>query len=311
MPELPDVVVYCEALERRLAGKTLERIDLKSPFVVRTFDPDLLDCQRQTLAGVSRVGKRIVWRFRAGPTVVFHLMIAGRFHMRRPGARPNSKTDLAAFHFAGSGEPGGDAAGDTGIEITVMLTEASPKKRASIHVVPAGDDLAAFDRGGLDVLTVGRDAFAERLASENHTLKRSLTDPRLFDGIGNAFSDEVLHAAGLSPIKWTSRLDGDEVDRLYRACVDTLTVWTNRLREQTGDRFPEKVTAFRPEMAVHGKFGEPCPACGVRVQRIRYASNETNYCPGCQTGGKLLADRSLSRLLKDDWPKTIEELDED
>lgn len=310
MPELPDVVVYQESLERLFGGKRIKRVDLKSPFVVRTFEPDLHDAAGMTLDRVDRLGKRLVWRLRGagdaaagggGLLIVFHLMIAGRFHRRKPGARPKSKTDLAAFHFT-------DADSDE-VADTLMLTEASPKKRASIHVLADESELAGFDRGGLDVLTATGEAFRERLLAENHTLKRSLTDPRLFDGIGNAFSDEVLHAARLSPIKWTSRLDEDEVARLHAECRRVLLEWTDLLRRQTGDGFPEKVTAFRPEMAVHGKFGEPCPACGTAVQRIRYADNETNYCPRCQTGGKLLADRSLSRLLKGDWPKKIDELE--
>ena len=310
MPELPDVVVYREALERQLVGRVLERIDCKSPFVVRTFDPDLSEASGQRLLGVRRLGKRIVWRLEGGLFILFHLMIAGRFHQRKAGARPKSKTDLAAFHFsAKAAAPGSD------IQYTLALTEASPKKRASIHVLRGEGELDSFDRGGLDVLATDLATFAERLTSENHTLKRSLTDPRLFDGIGNAFSDEILHAARLSPIKWTSRLHSDELARLYVACRETLALWIQRLREQTGEGFPEKVTAFRPEMAVHGKFGKPCPVCeaagqATKVQRIRYADNETNYCPRCQTEGKVLADRSLSRLLKDNWPRTVDELEE-
>jgi len=310
MPELPDVVIYREALQRRLVDRVLERVDLKSPFVVRTFEPDISKLAGQRLENVERMGKRIVWRFESDLFAVFHLMIAGRFHQRKPGTRPRSKTDLSTFHFSvRGGAPGSE------IDFSLALTEASPKKRASIHVVRGATELAQFDRGGLDVLSADLATFAQRLASENHTLKRSLTDPRMFDGIGNAFSDEILHAARLSPIKWTSRLEAQESQRLYAACRQTLSLWIDRLRQQAGDGFPEKVTAFRPEMAVHGKFGEPCPVCksagiDTAVQRIRYASNETNYCPRCQTGGKLLADRSLSRLLKDDWPRTVEELEQ-
>ncbi|MEN1681698.1 MAG: DNA-formamidopyrimidine glycosylase family protein [Planctomycetota bacterium] len=309
MPELPDILAYQAALEDQFVGRTLKRIDLKSPFLVRTFEPDLYDCQGKPLASIDRLGKRFVWRFDGGPVVVIHLMIAGRFHVRKPGARPKSKADLAAWHFGPKAIEGGEI-DDGEIESTLMLTEASPKHRASIHVMQAGADLAEFDRGGLDVLAASLEAFADRLTAENHTLKRALTDPRAFDGIGNAYSDEVLHAAGLSPIKWTSRLSDEEIERLYTACRQTLAEWTERLVGEARERFPEKVTAFRPEMAVHGKHGKPCPVCDTAVQRIRYADNETNYCPRCQTEGKLLADRSLSRLLKGDWPKTIEELEE-
>ncbi|MEM8865569.1 MAG: DNA-formamidopyrimidine glycosylase family protein [Planctomycetota bacterium] len=304
MPELPDITIYRESLERLLVGKKLIRTDIKSPFLVRTFEPDPSDCIGCSLQSVDRLGKRLVWRFEGGLIYVFHLMIAGRFHVRKPGARPKSKTDLAAFHF---GEAPGDGSKD--IQQTLVLTEASPKKRASLHVIACGAELKPFERGGIDVLTAPLETFRERLLSENHTLKRSLTDPRLFDGIGNAYSDEILHAAKLSPIVWTSRLTDEQIEQLHNACRDVLSQWTERLRTEVGDGFPEKVTAFHPKMAVHGKFGEPCPVCGTKVQRIRYADNETNYCPRCQTGGKLLADRSLSRLLKGDWPKTIEELE--
>lgn len=307
MPELPDVVVYQESLQRHFEGRVLQRIDLKSPFVVRTFDPDLFDATGKRIVAINRIGKRLVWKFDGELLMVFHLMIAGRFHLRKPGARPRSKTDLAAFHFATDNQ--------SPIEKTLMFTEASPKKRASIHTLASETALVQFDRGGIDVLTASPALFRQRLTAENHTLKRSLTDPRLFDGIGNAYSDEILHAARLSPIKWTSRLSDDEIVRLHTACQETLTTWIERLRAQVGGEFPERVTAFRPEMAVHGKFGQACPECqsaglATKVHRIRYADNETNYCPRCQTGGKILADRSLSRLLKGDWPKTIEELEE-
>ncbi|MEM6330232.1 MAG: DNA-formamidopyrimidine glycosylase family protein [Planctomycetota bacterium] len=309
MPELPDTVLYRDALERTIVGRVLTRIDLKSPFVVRTFEPDLFEAAGRRVQRVERLGKRLVWRLEGGLLLVLHLMIAGRLHQRKPGARPRAKTDLAAFHFAAdTAPPPRETAG--GIETTLAFTEASQKKRASIHVLAGDKELAAMDRGGLDVLTSGVDEFRARLTARNHTLKRALTDPRLFDGIGNAYSDEVLHAAGLSPIKWTSRLSEEEIARLHHACQETLSEWIERLRVECGERFPEKVTAFRPEMAVHGKYGQPCPACGSSVQRIRYADNETNYCPRCQTGGKLLADRSLSRLLRGDWPKTIDELEE-
>ncbi|TWT38036.1 putative formamidopyrimidine-DNA glycosylase-like protein [Posidoniimonas corsicana] len=300
MPELPDVIVYREALERLCVGQRLARVDLKSPFLVRTFEPDLQGLAGQQLTGVERLGKRLVLRMEQGQLIVLHLMIAGRLHVRKPGARPKSKTDLAAFHFGGAGDQ---------IEQTLFFTEASPKKRASIHVLADDSGLRAFDRGGLDVLSATPAEFRERLLCENHTLKRSLTDPRLFDGIGNAYSDEILHRARLSPLKWTTRLSADEADTLGAACREVMLEWIERLRAEAAEGFPEKVTAFRKEMAVHGRFGEPCPVCGAPVQRIRYADNETNYCAGCQTGGRLLADRSLSRLLKDDWPKSLDELE--
>lgn len=301
MPELPDVELYRAALTRSYVGKVLLRADVKSPFLVRTFDPDICEINGKKLMAVERLGKRLVWRFESGPIVVIHLMIAGRLHERKAGKRPTNKTELAALHFG--------AKSGAEIEQTLMLTEASPKKRASLHVLADESKLAQFDRGGLDVLTAGPAEFAKRLMSRNHTLKRSLTSPQLFDGIGNAYSDEILHAAQLSPLTWTSRLAEEEVGRLYNATQETLRVWIDRLKAEVGEKFPKKVTAFRPEMAVHGKFGEPCPVCQTNVQRIRYADNETNYCPRCQTGGKVLADRSLSRLLKGDWPKTIEELE--
>lgn len=297
MPELPDVTIYCESLQRFYAGRVVERVTLRSPFVVRTVEPEIFAIEGRRIRGFRRLGKRIVWEFDGELFLVLHLMIAGRLHRRAPGAKPNSKQDLAAFHF-------GEADGPPDV---LMLTEASPKKRASIHMAQGAAALAAHNPGGLDVLDATLDDFRARMKSENHTLKRSLASPRLFSGIGNAFSDEILHAARLSPVTLTSRLSEDEVARLFTAVSETLQLWIDRLREQTGDGFPEKVTAFRAEMAVHGRFGKPCPVCGTLVQRIRYADNETNYCPRCQTGGKLLADRSLSRLLKQDWPRTIEE----
>lgn len=292
MPELPDIVVYIEALERFVGGRTIEGISLRSPFLVRSVDPDLFAAEGKTIRGFRRLGKRIVFELDDHLFLVFHLMIAGRFHWKKAGAKPRGNTDLAAFHFKHG---------------TLMLTEASQKKRASLHVVRGEHGLVEHQREGLEVLECDEASFRAVLQSENHTLKRALTDPRLFSGIGNAYSDEILHAARLSPTKWTSRLSDDELARLFVAVRSTLRGWIGRLREQTGDRFPEKVTAFRPEMAVHGRFGQPCPVCQTPIQRIVYADNETNYCPCCQTNGKLLADRSLSRLLKDDWPESIDE----
>lgn len=294
MPELPDVTLYLDALERFIGGKQLERIQVRSPFVLRTVEPDLFSLEGRTVRGFRRLGKRIVWEFDDELYLVFHLMIAGRFHWRKPGASTRGKNDLAAFHF------------DTGV---LMLTEASQKKRASLAVVSGEAGLQEHDRGGGEILEMNEASFRERLCCENHTLKRALTDPRFFSGIGNAYSDEILHAAGMSPVKLTSRLSDDEISRLFTATQETLRAWTSRLLEQTGASFPEKVTAFRPEMAAHGKYGQPCPTCGTKIQRIVRADNETNYCPRCQTGGKLLKDRSLSRLLRDDWPKSIDELE--
>lgn len=290
MPELPDIAIYLEALRRRFAGQRLESIALRSAFLVRTVEPDLFQAEGRVVLGFERLGKRIAWRLEGDLFLVFHLMIAGRFHLRAAGARPRTKADLAAFRFA---------------DATVMLTEASPKQRASLHVVAGEAGLAAHRPGGLEVLAASLDQFRDRLVCENHTLKRALTDPWLFSGIGNAYSDEILHAARLSPVKLTRRLSDEEIARLFTAARDTLSRWVERLRAETGEAFPEKVTAFRPGMAAHGRYGKPCPVCETPIQRIRYAEHETNYCPRCQTGGKLLADRSLSRLLKDDWPRTI------
>ncbi len=301
MPELPDVTIYCESLERFYRGRTVQRVGLRSPFVIRTVDPDLFAVEGRRIVGFRRLGKRIIWEFDGELFLVLHLMIAGRLHRRPPTAKPSGKQDLAAFYFGDHDGPP-DA---------LLLTEASPKKRASIHMVQGAAGLAEHNPGGLEALDATLDEFAAVLRSENHTLKRSLASPRLFSGIGNAYSDEILHAARLSPIALTSRLSDDEVARLFTAMQETLAAWINRLREQTGDGFPEKVTAFHPDMAVHGRYGQPCPACQSPIQRIRYADNETNYCARCQTGGKLLADRSLSRLLKDDWPRTIEEWESD
>jgi formamidopyrimidine-DNA glycosylase len=295
MPELPDVAVYVEHLERLLKGDVLRKVRLASPFVLRSVTPALRDVEGRRLTAVSRLGKRIVFSFEEDLFLVLHLMIAGRLRWREAAAAIPKRLGLLAMDF------------DAG---TLLLTEASPKKRVWIRLVAGSETLQALDPGGLEPLEASREAFLARLRSENHTLKRMLTDPTLFSGIGNAYSDEILHRAKLSPVALTSRLSDAETACLFDAVRDTLVEWTGRLRRETGDRFPEKVTAFRPEMAVHGKYGKPCPACATPVQRIVYAGNETNYCPTCQTAGKLLADRSLSRLLRGDWPKSLEEMDE-
>jgi formamidopyrimidine-DNA glycosylase len=295
MPEFPDITVYLERLCPRIQGRVLAKAEVVSPFLLRTFDPPLSAVEGHAVEELLRVGKRIVWRFDNDCYLVLHLMIAGRLHWKPPGAKLPGKISLAAFRF-----PDG----------TLTLTEAGTKKRASLHVVRGREALARLDPGGLEMLSADLAAFTAALTRENHTLKRALTDPHLFSGIGNAYSDEILHAAGLSPLALTRNLDPDQAARLFEATRKTLTDWTDRLRREAGDGFPEGVTAFRAGMAVHGRFGKPCPACGAPVQRIVYAENETNYCPRCQTGGKLLADRSLSRLLKDDWPRTLEELEE-
>ena len=291
MPELPDITVYQESLQRLLGDQSIEAITVRSPFVVRTFDPPIDECVGTQVVAIRRIGKRIVWELSGKLFIVFHLMIAGRFHWKSKPVLPTRKVDLAAFRFAHG---------------TLLLTEASGKKRASIHVHSSKQELDQHDRGGLDVLTTTAGEFGKRLKSQNRTLKRALTNPAMFDGIGNSYSDEILHAARLSPLQLTSRLSEKESARLYIAAQQILTEWTHKLREQTGDRFPEKVTAFHPDMAVHGRFGKPCPDCGTKVQRIVFSEREFNYCPGCQTQGRLLKDRSLSRLLKDDWPKTVE-----
>jgi formamidopyrimidine-DNA glycosylase len=293
MPELPDITVYVEALQSRLAGQELIEVRLGTPFLLRTVEPPLNSIVHKRVRGVRRSGKRIIIELDNDLYAVFHLMIAGRLHWKPRSNKPPRKTDLAAFEFP------------TG---TLTLTEAGTKRRASLHLVRGEAGLADFARGGLEVLDASLDQFAERLRVESHTVKRSLTDPRLFSGIGNAYSDEILHRAKLSPVKLTRRLSDEEVSTLFDATRSTLIEWTDRLRTEAGSEFPEKVTAFRPEMAVHGKFGQPCPVCGTPVQRIRYADNETNYCARCQTDGKLLADRALSRLLKEDWPKSIDEV---
>jgi formamidopyrimidine-DNA glycosylase len=295
MPELPDVVVYIERLNTFIGGQTLERVRLASPFVLRSADPPIREAEGKRVLGLRRIGKRIAVELEGDLFLVIHLMISGRLHWKERGAKIPGRVGLAAFDF-----PAG----------TLVFTEASSKKRASIHLTAGETSLREFDRGGLEVLDADLPAFQAALSRENHTLKRALTDPRLFSGIGNAYSDELLHRAGLSPVKLTAQLTADEVARLYRATRETLKDWTDRLRTEVGDGFPEKVTAFREGMAVHGRFGKPCPVCGSRIQRIVYAENETNYCPRCQTGGKLLADRALSRLLKKDWPRTAEELEE-
>jgi formamidopyrimidine-DNA glycosylase len=295
MPELPDITVYIEALERRILGQPLQGVRLGSPFVLRSVEPPLAAFGGRVVRGLSRLGKRIVIAFDGELYLVIHLMIAGRLHWRAAGAPLARKIGLAAFDFA---------------EGTLVLTEVASKKRASIHAVRGAAALAGHDPGGMDVFDATFEAFRAALVLENHTLKRTLTDPRLFSGVGNAYSDEILHRAKLSPIRMTRSLDDPEIERLLAATRATLTEWIERLRQQTGDGFPEKVTAFRPEMAVHGRFGKPCPVCGAPVQRIVHAENETNYCARCQTDGRLLADRALSRLLKADWPRTLEEMEE-
>jgi formamidopyrimidine-DNA glycosylase len=296
MPELPDVTVYIERLVPRVAGQLLQRVRLASPFVLRTFDPPISEASGRSVAGIRRVGKRIVFELKPGDLfLVVHLMIAGRFRWRPPRAKIPGKLGLAAFDF-----PNG----------TLILTEASSRKRAAIHLVRGRDALAEHDAGGIDVLDADLDAFRTALVRESHTLKRALTDPRLFSGIGNAYSDEILHRARLSPVRLTRQLSDEEVARLHRATQETLRDWIARLRAEAGEEFPEHVTAFRPGMAVHGRYREPCPACGAPVQRIVFAQNETNYCAKCQTDGVLLADRALSRLLKSDWPRSLEELEE-
>ena len=292
MPELPDITIYLEALAPRIVGQPLERARVVSPSLLRTVDPPLSAAEGRNVVGLRRIGKRIVWEMDGNLFLVFHLMIAGRFKWRPEGTASPAKVGLASFDFP------------TG---TLLLNEASPKKRASLHVVAGETGLNAHDPGGLDVLAADLAAFKERLQSESHTLKRALTDPHLFDGIGNWLSDEILHAAKLSPFQLTGKLSDAEVARLYHATQQTTRAWIDRLRAEVGTKFPEKVTAFKDGMAVHGRYKEPCPVCGSPIQRIRYADNEANYCATCQTGGRVLADRSLSRLLKADWPRSLEE----
>jgi formamidopyrimidine-DNA glycosylase len=295
MPEYPDVTVYIDCLRPRVVGQVLQRIRLASPFLLRTAVPPIEEAEGKRVLDLRRMGKRIIFCLEADLFLVLHLMIAGRLHWKEAGAKLAGKVGLAAFDFADG---------------TLILTEAGSKKRASLHLLRGEAALAALDPGGLEVLDADLAAFHAVLLRENHTLKRSLTDPRFFSGIGNAYSDEILHAARLSPLALTHKLSAAEIARLFDAIKETLCGWAERIRREAGDGFPEKVTAFRPGMAVHGRHGMPCPICGTAVQRIVYAENETNYCLRCQTGGKVLADRSLSRLLKDDWPRTIEELEE-
>ena len=299
MPELPDVDLYVHALRPRIVGQTVRAIRLSAPFLLRSVEPPLSSAVDRRVVEVSRLGKRIVVETGGELFLVIHLMIAGRFRWKPPGTKvPGVRAAGSAGLLAVDFDPG-----------TLILTEAGSKRRASLHVVQGRDALAQHDPGGLEVLDAGLDAFAEALRRENHTLKRALTDPHVFSGIGNAYSDEILHAARLSPFKQTQAIDDDDVARLFEAVRTTLTGWSTRLREETGEGFPEKVTAFRPGMAVHGRYREPCPVCGSPVQRVVYAANEANYCATCQTGGRLLADRSLSRLLREDWPRTLEELE--
>lgn len=292
MPELPDITTYLEALAPRIVGQPLQRVRVVSPSLLRTVDPPLSAAEGRKVVGLRRLGKRIIWEMEGQIFLVFHLMIAGRFKWRPEGTKSPAKVGLASFDFP------------TG---TLLLTEASPKHRASLHVVNGEAGLEPHDRGGLDILAADLRAFTDRLRSESHTLKRALTDPRLFDGIGNWLSDEILHAAKLSPFLLTTKLRDEEIARLYEGTQQTSRLWIEKLRAETGTKFPEKVSAFKEGMAVHGRYKQPCPVCGSPVQRIRYADNEANYCATCQTGGRVLADRSLSRLLKDDWPRSLEE----
>jgi len=295
MPELPDITVYIEALRERILGKTLQRAQIVGPFLLRSVEPPPSAVEGHAVSALRRVGKRIAIGFDNDVWLVLHLMIAGRLHWVTRKVKPDGRRVLAALEF------------DSG---TLTLTEAGSQKRASLTMVAGEEGLDALDPGGIDVFAATPEQFGARLTQANHTLKRALTDPRLFSGIGNAYSDEILHRAQLSPILLTQKMTPEQIERLRHAVRTTLIEWTDRLRIETGVKFPEKVTAFRPEMVVHGRYGLPCPICGTKVQRIRYASNETNYCPKCQTGGKLLADRALSRLLREDWPKTLEELEE-
>jgi formamidopyrimidine-DNA glycosylase len=298
MPELPDIAAYITALEARVVGQTLEQVRLASPFLLRTAQPPLSAIEGRTVHALRRIGKRIVFEFGDGDGrsifAVLHLMIAGRLHWREPEAKLSGRNSLLALDF-----PSG----------SLVLTEAGSRRRASLHLFANEADIASVDPGGAEILALDLASFRAALTAENRTLKRALTDPRILSGIGNAYSDEILHAAQLSPILQTHKLSDEQWQRLYAATRESLQLWTNRLSAEAAKKFPEKVTAFRPEMAVHGRFGQPCPRCGTPIQRIRFADNETNYCPQCQTGGKLLADRSLSRLLGSDWPKTLDELE--
>ena len=294
MPELPDIAAYIEALEPRVLGRTLERVRVGSPFLLRTLEPPPASVEGRLVCGLRRIGKRIAMGVEGDVWLVLHLMIAGRLHWRPPQPKLGGRQNLAAFDFAHG---------------SLTLTEAGSQRRASLHVVRGQEGLRGLDPGGIDVLEADLAAFGAALTFENHTLKRALTDPRAFSGIGNAYSDEILHAARLSPIAQTRKLTQAEIARLHAATRETLALWLDRLRAEARQKFPEKVTAFREGMAVHGRYGQPCPRCGEKVQRIRYAGNETNYCARCQTGGKVLADRGLSRLLGKDWPRTLEELE--
>jgi formamidopyrimidine-DNA glycosylase len=294
MPELPDIAAYISALEARIVGQPVEHVRLASPFLLRTIDPPLSDVEGRNVRELRSIGKRIAVGVEGNLWLVLHLMIAGRLHWRAVGAKLAGRQNLAAFDF-----PNG----------SLVLTEAGSKRRASLYVFSGEEGLHSIDPGGIDVLASDLAAFQAALTVENRTLKRALTDPRMVSGIGNAYSDEILHAAQLSPITLTQKLKAEEWERLFSATRDTLTLWINRLQAEAADAFPEKVTAFRKGMSAHGRYGEPCPRCGEKIQRIRYADNETNYCPRCQTGGKLLADRSLSRLLGSDWPRTLDELE--
>ena len=295
MPELPDITIYIEALESRLLGQRLEKIRLGNPFFLRTFEPPIHVAEGKKIIGFERIGKRIVFALDDELFLIFHLMITGRFHWKKRGIVVPRKYGHAAFDFSMA---------------TLLVTEMGTKKRASLHLVQGREQLREHDPGGLEIFDADLQSFRAALLRENHTLKRTLTDPHVFSGIGNAYSDEILHRAQLSPVKQTKFLSGDEIARLFQATQDCMAEWIERLRTDTGRQFPERVTAFRDEMAVHGKYRKACPVCGAPVQRIVYADNETNYCAQCQTGGKLLADRSLSRLLKDDWPRTLEEMEE-
>jgi formamidopyrimidine-DNA glycosylase len=293
LPELPDITVYIEALEHRTIGHTLEKIRIANPFLVRSVDPPINSAEGKRVSESRRIGKRIAIGFEDDLWIVFHLMIAGRFRWLLRGAKIPGRLGLAAFDF------------DNG---SLILTEAGSTRRASLFAVRGVEPLHEIDRGGIEPLECSLEEFSEQLKRENHTLKRSLTDPTLFSGIGNAYSDEILHRARLSPLKLTSKLTDEEISRLFESTRETLNEWIDRLRKEAGDDFPKNVTAFRDEMAVHGRYGKPCPVCSTPVQRIRYANNETNYCPRCQTEGRLLADRAMSRLLKQDWPRSIDEL---
>ena len=293
MPELPDIVAYISALEKRLKGATLNRIHIASPFLLRTATPPLSGVEGKRVVEIRRLGKRICFGLESDLWLVLHLMIAGRLHWSE-GPKSTKPKGLASFDFSSG---------------TLLLTEAGSQKRASLHLLLGEAGLKSMDPGGLEIFDANLTEFTEALQATNHTLKRALTDPRILSGIGNAYSDEILFEAQLSPFALTQNLSDLEIETLFVATLKTLSVWVERLQDESEKRFPEKVTAFRPDMAVHGKYNKPCPRCGSKIQRIRYASNETNYCPNCQTGGKLLADRSLSRLLKDDWPRTLEELE--